>query len=175
MAELADAYGSDIESAKKIFTAHGKTLTPYESGGYLTEQAMVLLILDDENQLFLDPSFKYYTKKADATDLDSIMATLDTQYNLSDSTLDLYAVSNKIESDYKSGDLLTTFQQYEIVQQDINNTLSYLRAVESEIRGIKGIGEKRIEEIMLISLETPWYCVIIKFDDDSVWSYLMTI
>ena len=51
----------------------------------------------------------------------------------------------------------------------------YLRAVESEIRGIKGIGEKRIEEIMLISLETPWYCVIIKFDDDSVWSYLMTI
>ena len=116
---------SDIESAKKIFTAHGKTLTPYESGGYLTEQAMVLLILDDENQLFLDPSFKYYTKKADATDLDSIMATLDTQYNLSDSTLDLYAVSNKIESDYKSGDLLTTFQQYEIVQQDINNTLSY--------------------------------------------------
>ena len=108
---------SDIESAKKIFTAHGKTLTPYESGGYLTEQAMVLLILDDENQLFLDPSFKYYTKKADATDLDSIM--------VSDSTLDLYAVSNKIESDYKSGDLLTTFQQYEIVQQDINNTLSY--------------------------------------------------
>ena len=116
---------SDIESAKKIFTAHGKTLTPYESGGYLTEQAMVLLVLDEENQMFLDPSFKYYTKKADATDLDSIMATLDTQYNLSDSTLDLYAVSNKIESDYKSGDLLTTFQQYEIVQQDINNTLSY--------------------------------------------------
>lgn len=116
---------SDIESAKKIFTAHGKTLTPYESGGYLTEQAMVQLILDDENQMFLDPSFKYYTKKADATDLDSIMETLETQYNLSDSTLDLYAVSNKIESDYKSGDLLTTFQQYEIVQQDINNTLSY--------------------------------------------------
>lgn len=116
---------SDIESAKKIFTAHGKTLTPYESGGYLTEQAMVHLVLDEENQMFLDPSFKYYTKKADATDLESIMATLDTQYNLSDSTLDLYAVSNKIESDYKSGDLLTTFQQYEIVQQDINNTLSY--------------------------------------------------
>ena len=42
----------------------------------------------------------------------------------------------------------------------------YLRVVESEIRGIKDIGEKRIEEIMLISLETPWYCVIIKFDDD---------
>lgn len=115
----------DIESAKKIFTAHGKTLIPYESGGYLTEQAMVLLVLDKENQLFLDPSFKYYTKKADATDLDSIMTTLNTQYNLFDSTLDLYAVSNKIESDYKSGDLLTTFQQYEIVQQDINNTLSY--------------------------------------------------
>lgn len=116
---------SDIESAKKIFTAHGKTLTPYESGGYLTEQAMVHLVLDEENHMFLDPSFKYYTKKADATDLDNIMATLDAQYNLTDSTLDLYAVSNKIESDYQSGDLLTTFQQYEIVQQDINNTLSY--------------------------------------------------
>lgn len=116
---------SDIESAKKIFTAHGKPLEPYESGGYLTEQAMVLLVLDEETEVFLDPSFKYYTKKADATDLDSIMSTLDTQYNLSDSTLDLYAVSNKIESDYKSGDLFTTFQQYEIVQQDIDNTLSY--------------------------------------------------
>lgn len=116
---------SDIESAKKIFTAHGKTLTPYESGGYLTEQAMVLLILDEENQIFLDPSFKYYTKKSDATDLDGIMATLDAQYNLSDSTLDLYTVSNKIESDYQSGDLITAFQQYEIVQQDINNTISY--------------------------------------------------
>lgn len=45
---------SDIESAKRIFTAHGKTLTPYESGGHLTEQAMVLLILDGENQVFLD-------------------------------------------------------------------------------------------------------------------------
>lgn len=116
---------SDIESAKKIFTAHGKTLTPYESGGYLTEQAMVLLVLDEENQMFLDPSFKYYTKKSDATDLDAIMITLDSQYNLSDSTLDLYAVSNKIESYYQSGDLLTTFQQYEIVQQDINNTMTY--------------------------------------------------
>lgn len=116
---------SDIESAKKIFTAHGKTLTPYESDGYLTEQAMVLLVLDEENQLFFDPSFKYYTKKADAIDLNNIMADLSAQYNLSDSTLDLYAVSNKIETDYKSGDLLTTFQQYEIVQQDINNTLSY--------------------------------------------------
>lgn len=116
---------SDVESAKKIFTAHGKTLMPYESGGYLTEQAMVLLVLDEENQMFLDPSFKYYTKKSDATDLDTIMATLDSQYNLSDSTLDLYAVSNKIEFDYQSGDLLTTFQQYEIVQQDINNTMTY--------------------------------------------------
>lgn len=116
---------SDVESAKKIFTAHGKTLMPYESGGYLTEQAMVLLVLDEENQMFLDPSFKYYTKKSDVTDLDTIMATLDSQYNLSDSTLDLYAVSNKIEFDYQSGDLLTTFQQYEIVQQDINNTMTY--------------------------------------------------
>lgn len=116
---------SDIESAKKIFTAHGKSLKPYESGGYLTEQAMVHLVLDEENQMFLDPSFKYYTKKADATDLDGIMATLEAQYNLSDSTLDLYDISNQIESDYQSGDLLKTFQQYEIVQQDINDTLTY--------------------------------------------------
>lgn len=116
---------SDIESAKKIFTAHGKTLTPYESGGYLTEQAMVHLVLDDENQMYLDPSFKYYSKKADATDLNSIMKTLETQYNLSDSTLNLYDISDEIESDYASADLLTAFQQYEIIQQDINNTLTY--------------------------------------------------
>lgn len=116
---------SDIESAKKIFTAHGKTLTPYESGGYLTEQAMVHLVIDEENQIFLDPSFKYYTKKVGSTDLDGIMATLDAQYNLSDSTLDLYDVSDQIEAGYESQDLLTTFQQYEIVQQDIDSIMEY--------------------------------------------------
>lgn len=116
---------SDIESAKKIFTAHGKKLTQYESGGYLTEQAMVYLVLDEENSIFLDPSFKYYTKKAGATNLESIMQELDNQYNLNDATLDLYDVSDQIESEYKSADLIETFQQYEIIQQDINNTMSY--------------------------------------------------
>lgn len=116
---------SDIESAKKIFTAHGKTLTPYESGGYLTEQVMVHLVLDEETQMYLDPSFKYYAKKADVTDLNSMMKTLQAQYDLSDSTLDHYDISDEIESNYASADLLTAFQQYEIVQQDINNTLTY--------------------------------------------------
>ncbi len=115
---------SDIESAKKIFTAHGKTLTPYESGGYLTEQAMVYFVMDD-TQMFLDPSFKYYSLKSDACDLEEMMKKLNSQYNLADSTLDLYDVSKRIESEYGTVDTIEAFQRYEIVQQDINDTMSY--------------------------------------------------
>ena len=115
---------SDAESAKRIFTANNKTLTPYENGGYITEQAMVQLVLDDDKVL-LDPSFKYYTKRENAPDLRTIMTDLNAKYDLSDMTLDLYDVSAQIETDYGSMDIVDTFQQYEIIPQDINNLITY--------------------------------------------------
>ncbi|SEH88540.1 Transglutaminase-like superfamily protein [Ruminococcus flavefaciens] len=125
---------SNIESAKKIFTSCGKILTPYETGGYLTEQVMVYLIVDEENDTVIDPSFKYYSKKINSIDFSDIMTKLDTQYSLSDSTLEMYDVSNKLESQYNSTDWLTTFQQYEIIQQNIDNyMIHYIPSNQFEI------------------------------------------
>lgn len=116
---------SDIDSAIRIFTSQGKTLTSYETGGYLTEQAMVYLELNEESQVFLDPSFKYCTLENGSIDPDKIMNELYAQYDLTDETLSSYAISKEIDERYGTVDIMEAFPRYKIIPQEIDNALSH--------------------------------------------------
>lgn len=116
---------SDIEAAINIFTAQGRKLSKYETGGYLTEQALVCLKLDDNESIYYNPSFKYYNIIDETANLEDIVSKLDSQYDLTNETLNLYNVFDEINAEYGSIDTLNVFSKRQIINQEVNNTLPY--------------------------------------------------
>lgn len=115
---------SNIEAAIAIYTSQDKSIESYESGRYITEHALVHLELDGQD-MFLNPSLKYYALKDGAINLDNIIADLEKQYDLNDTSLNLNEVSYEIAAAYDTQTVTDAFPRYEIVQQDINNPLPF--------------------------------------------------
>ena len=92
----------DFESARRIYTSSGKTLSDNKDGTYTTEEIIVLLNLDGKNY-YLDPFFKYHTPNENAITLDEAAETLGL-------TEDSYDFLNKYELNASITDVFPAIQ-----------------------------------------------------------------
>lgn len=130
----------DFESARRIYTSSGKTLSDNKDGTYTTEEIIVLLNFDGKNY-YLDPFFKYHTPNENAITLDEAAETLGL-------TEDSYDFLNKYELDASITDVFPAIQIVDQGLTELPNGAFYALASNDAI-AFKTIPEEKNDIIEL--------------------------
>ena len=130
----------DFESARRIYTSAGKTLSDNKDGTYTTEEIIVLLNLDGKNY-YLDPFFKYHTPNENAITLDEAAETLGL-------TEDSYDFLNKYELNASITDVFPAIQIVDQGLTELPNGAFYALA-SNDATAFKTIPEEKNDIIEL--------------------------
>jgi hypothetical protein len=106
----------NVDSAVQIYTSQGRKIEKLSDGTYQIGQVGVFLVYNEESY-FLDPSFKQYTKRSNATNIDEIFKEIEQNYSV-DEVANYYDLADEIDSKYSDIDLTDVFPQYEIAHQE---------------------------------------------------------